>query len=122
MTDPLVEVVEQARRELRWATGGMTEEEKEEQRRTTEVKEMKLFVSSTFGLQREHALFYPKVIWHDNQAAIEFKIKGQVLRLCPSGENLRLQAYDGKALTAIRKTDPNFASRVIVALGDVLGL
>jgi hypothetical protein len=122
MTDSLVEAVEQARRDLRWATGGMTEEEKEEQRRTTEVKEMKLFVSSTFGLLREHALFYPKVIWHDNQAAVEFKIQGQVFRLCPSGEDLRLQGSDGKALTAIQKTDPNFASRVIVALGDALAL
>jgi hypothetical protein len=121
MTDPLIEAVEQARRELRWSAGGMTEEEKEDQRRKMEVKEMKLFMNS-FGLQREHALGYPKAIWSDNRAAIEFKIKGQVFRLYPSGDDLRLQTSDGKPLTDIRKTDPNFASRVIVALGDVLGL
>lgn len=120
MRDLLVAAIEQARRELRWAAGGMTEEEKEEERRTTEVKDMKLFVSSTFGLQREHILRYPKVVWYDNQAAIEFKIEGKVFRLCPSGDDFRLQTHDGRALTVIRKNDPNFASRVIVALGDVL--
>jgi hypothetical protein len=121
MTDPLIEAVEEARRELRWAAGGMTEEEKEDQRRIAEVKEMKLFMNS-FGLLREHALCYPKAIWSEDRAAIEFKIKGQVFRLYPSGDDLRLQTFDGKPLTEIRKTDPYFASRVIVAVGDVLGL
>ena len=51
MTDPLIEAVEEARRELRWAAGGMTEEEKEDQRRIAEVKEMKLFRRLHSGFQ-----------------------------------------------------------------------
>lgn len=120
MNELLVEAIEQARRDLRWAAGGMTEEEKEEQRRTTEVKEMKLFVSSAFGLTREHALYYPKVVWQDHQAAIVFKIEGQQFRLFPSGDDFRLQTLGGKTLATIGKTDQYFASRVIVALGDAL--
>jgi len=120
MRDVMVEAIERAKRDLRWAEGGMTEEEKEEQRRATEVKEMKLFLSSTFGLQREHLLWYPKVIWDNNQASIKFLIENKVFHLCPSGDDFRLEADDGKALTVIAKNDPYFASRVIVALGDML--
>ena len=120
MRDVMVEAIERAKRDLRWAEGGMTEEEKEEQRRATEVKEMKLFLSSTFGLQREHLLWYPKVVWYNNRASVEFLIEDKVFRLCPSGDDFRLETDDGKALTVIQNNDPNFASRVIVALGNVL--
>jgi hypothetical protein len=122
MKDDLKDLIREARRKLRKASGvPLTSEEEAEERHLAEIEEMKMFLFKTMS-----NLWFPlKVItvWTDTTVAGQFTVDGQIFELRKDGPCYRLFRIargSGFELARLDSSDPNFASRVLVAIDDAL--
>ncbi len=123
MKDELVELIQDARRTLRLASGiPLNPKEQAEDRRLKETKEMEMFVYEAFRFKVIYAL-KATVIWTSKGAALEMRADEQVFYLRKDKDAYALFAIDDQGrlereLLRIEGKDAIFASRVLVAIGD----
>ena len=117
----LQQLIQEARRELRRASGlPWTPQEIEEERRRTEMEAMDMFTFRTFRMRLMDALV-SKTVWTEEGAAAEFKAEGRIYRLRKRGSRYVLFAVNDAReieLISLDSSDEQFANRVLVAIGD----
>jgi hypothetical protein len=123
MKQDLLDLIEEARRKLRRASGiPLSPEENAEERRTAEIEEFDRSAFSTFG----YRLMIPSgfhVIWSDNAAVGQMTVDGRTFNLRRESQNYHLflsEADGDRELSQLQDSDPNFASRVLVAVANTL--
>jgi len=121
MNEELQKLVGEARRELRRASGTpLTPEESDEERRTAEIEEFDRFAYRTFGYRRMLPLKF-NVIWSEKGATGQMKVDDYTFNLHKDRESYRLfliEEHGERELSQLDGSDPNFANRVLVAIGD----
>jgi hypothetical protein len=121
MKDDLRELIQDARRAVRLASGvPLNPDEQAEERRLKETKEMNLFAYETFGFKLMDAL-KSTIIWTAKGATVEMRADEHVFHLRKDKGAYALFAIEDQAereLLRIDGKDPIFANRVLVAIGD----
>jgi hypothetical protein len=124
MKPELRALIEQARRELRRTSGlSLSPEEQAEERRLTEIDELEKFLYNTFRPR----LMFPlkaKVVWSQGGAAGQLTVDGATFHLRKEDENCYglfvIEEQEERELIKTESSDPQFANRVLVAIGDSL--
>ena len=121
MTVELPDLIKEARRELRRASGiPFTSEEQAEERRRTEIEQMMKLLVESLG----YRIMLPlrlEVIWTDKGATAQMTVDAHRFHLYKDRDCFCL--CDGeREIVTIKDQDPHFASRVLVAIGDTLAL
>ena len=121
MKDDLRELIQDARRAVRLASGlPLSPDEKAEERRLKETKEMDMFVFHAFKFNVMIAL-RATVIWTPSGAALEMQADGRGFHLRKNKDAFALFAIDDRGERELLRIDGNdriFANRVLVAIGD----
>jgi len=123
MEPELHELITQARRELRRTAGlPLSPEEQAEERRVAEMDELNRFLFDTLRLR----LMFPlkaKVIWSGSGAAGQLTVDGATFHLRKDKIWCWLFGVEEdkeRELIRIESSDPHFANRLLVAIGDSL--
>jgi len=123
MNAAVQKLIDEARREVRRASGlPLNSDELNEERRKTEMDELTKFVVKSL----DYRLMFPlevKFIWTDRGATAQMRVDDQLFHLCRLENRYGVFAIDGhgeRQLVMLEPSDPLFASRVLVALGDGL--
>jgi hypothetical protein len=123
MNEDLQKLITEARRELRRASGiSLSPEENEEERRKAEIEEFDRFAYRTFGYRLMLPLKF-HVVWNEKGAIGQMSVNGHIFNLRKHGENyhlLLIGEHGERELSQLEGSDPNFANRVLVAIGDIL--
>jgi hypothetical protein len=123
MDPDLRELMEQARRELRRASGlPLSPEEQAEERRLAEMDELNRFIFDTLRIR----LMFPlkaKVVWSQGGAAAQLTVDGATFHLRKDKKWCSLFVVEEdkeRELIKIENSDPHFADRVLAAISDSL--
>jgi hypothetical protein len=120
---PLQDLIKEARREFRRASGVFqTAEEQAEMRRKTEIEEMEMFLSKSLGFRMMFAL-PSKVIWTNHGATAQMTVDDQRFQLFKDHDGFYWFGVQGDGECELLKmpgSDPNFANRVLIAIDDTL--
>ena len=123
MNEELKRLIQEAKRELRQASGiPLTQEENDEERRTAEIGEFDRFAYRAFGYRRMLPLKF-NVIWDGMRAIGQMRVDDRTFNLRREREDFRLflvEPHRERELLQLESSDQNFASRVLVAVGDTL--
>ena len=125
MKSELQELIRNARKELRKASGlPLTSEEQNEDLRNTAVAELEKFTLSHLGVQVLIEL-RGQVIWTKKGPAAILKAENHIfhLRKEGDGDSYALFIIEGdveREIARIESCDPCFASRVLVAIGEAV--
>jgi hypothetical protein len=123
MNEDLKKLIQEANRELRQASGiPLTQEENDEVYRTAEIGEFDRFAYRTFGYRRMLPLKF-NVVWDEKSAIGQMSVDDRTFNLRREGEDFRLflvELQRERELLQLESSDQNFASRVLVAIGDTL--
>ena len=125
MKSELQELIRNARKELRKASGlPLTSEEQNENLRNTAVAELEKFTLSHLGVQVLIEL-RGKVIWTKKGPAAILKAENHIfhLRKEGDGDSYALFIIEGEVereIARIEARDPCFASRILVAIGEAV--
>jgi hypothetical protein len=123
MNEELQKLIVEAKRELRRASGiPLTPEENDDERRTAEIEEFNRFAYRTFGYCRMLPLKF-LVIWDEKNAIGQMSVDDRTFNLRRDGEKFSLflvQPHGERELSRLESADPNFANRVLTAIGDIL--
>jgi hypothetical protein len=123
MNEELQKLIQEARRELRRASGiNLTPEENDEERRTAEIEEFDRFAYSAFGYRLMIPLKF-QVLWSEKGAIGQMRADGHTFNLRREGESYHLFIIepDGeRELLQVEGSDSHLASRVLRAIGDSL--
>ena len=123
MQKKLRELIQEARRELRRASGvPLTPEEQAEELRRAELARMENFLFEALRIRIMDQLL-PKVIWTDSGVIAQFTVDNHDFRLRNRGENYCLSDIEGnreRELLKMHGSDKDFAHRLLVAIGDAL--
>ena len=121
MNQELQDMIREARRNLRRASGiSLSSEEQAEEQRTLEIARMEKFIHEALGIRIMFSLT-PKVVWTENGATAQFSVGDHNFQLYKDGKSYRLSDTEGDRpceLLNISGSDPNFSNRVLVAVGD----
>jgi hypothetical protein len=121
MKDDLRELIQDARRAVRLASGvPLSPDEQAEERRLKDTKEMNLFVYEAFRFKVMNSL-KSTVIWTPMGAALEMRTDEHVFHLRKDRDAYGLFAIEDRRereLLRINGNDPIFANRALVAIGD----
>ncbi len=123
MDTQLQYLIEEARRTMRTAAGQpLSPEDIEQVRREAEVKKLEDFVVATLGFR---ILLPLKATWSwtDKGAAARFKVNDRVFQLRRDGGGKQYSLFamlesGERELIRLSASDPLFASRILVAMGD----
>ena len=125
MHQDIIELIAEARRELRRASGlPLSTEEQAEENQRREMDEMSTFIFDKFRVRRL-APFKATTVWAGHGAAAEFSTPGKKFLLRKTGHVFRLSAMEGdgeREVAAIEPSDPQFVNKVLVAIGDNSGV
>jgi hypothetical protein len=117
------ELIQEAKREIRRASGvPLTEEDQIEERRLNEMKEMNQFIFDVFRIRLMGPL-KAIVIWTGTEAATELTVERKVFHIRKKKNCYALFAIEehgDRLLVEIEASDPLFASRVLVHIGESL--
>jgi hypothetical protein len=123
MNDKLPEIIREARRALRRASGiPPTPDEQFEERRKAELETMERFVYDKFSIQAGFALG-ASVFWTEDGVAAKFFVHEKTFFLRKDKNEYRLTAsetFGERELLRLSATDPQFCNRVLVAIGDLM--
>lgn len=123
MNDKLPEIIREARRALRRASGvPPTPNEQFEERRKAELEAMEMFVYDKFRIQVGLALG-ASVVWTEDGVAAKFSVNEKTFFLRKDKKDYRLTASETlgeRDLLQLSATDPQFCNRVLVAIGDAM--
>jgi hypothetical protein len=123
MSPELRELIQEARRGLRKASGlPMSPEDLAEERRKAEIDELEKFIYTTFR-PRLMLPLKAKVVWSGSDAAAQLTVDSATFHLRKNKNDYALLAIEEngqRELTRIEGSDPQFANRVLVAIGDAL--
>jgi hypothetical protein len=121
MKDDLRELIQDARRAVRLASGTpLSPDEQAEEHRLKETADMNLFVYEAFRFKVMNAL-KATVIWTPSGAALEMQADEHLFHLRKDNGTYALLAIEHRGereLLRIDGKDPIFANRVLVAIGD----
>jgi hypothetical protein len=121
MNAELQELIRDARKDLRKASGlPLTPEEENEDLRKAALDELENFILRQMGV-RLTMLLNIRVAWIENGPAVTFDAEGQVFRMRKDNCSYILRVLDGggeREIARIEGSDPNFTSRVLVAMDD----
>jgi len=118
-------LIRDARKELRKASGlPLTPEEQDEEFRSAAITELEKFMFTVFGVKRMMA-FGVKFAWIEQGAAAQLNADDKAFRLRKDGKNdsyiLSIVEIDREREVArIKGSDPHFANRVLVTIGDAV--
>ena len=117
----LNELIAKARIDLRKQAGLLSTEEQEQERRKAEIEALEMEVLPKLGV-RAHLELLASAEWTSHGAAIILKAAGETFHLRKADSNTyQLQHIDGHQeaeIARVKASDPHFASRVLVAIGD----
>ena len=123
MKDKLPEIIQEARRALRRASGiALTPEEQFEERRKAEIEVMEMFVFDKFRIQVGFALG-ASVVWTEDGVAANFSVNEKTFFLRKDKKDYRLTASEisgERELLRLGAADPQFCNKVVVAIGDAI--
>jgi hypothetical protein len=123
MSSELSELIRDARKELRQASGApLTPEEREEDVRKAAVVKLEKFMVSRLGIQRLLPL-HGEFIWTEKGPTAILEAEDRIfhLRKDAEGDSYPLFILEGdgeREIARFEAKDPYFASRVLVAIAD----
>ena len=108
----LRDLIREARRELRRASGvPLTAEEQAEKQRTLEIARMQKFLHEALGVRIMFSLL-PRVIWTEEGATARFTVESQRFQNYKDGDRYRLFDTGGDGMAACRLSfNPKLAAR-----------
>jgi hypothetical protein len=123
MNDMLPEVIREARRALRRASGiALTPTEQSEEHQNSKLEAMQMFVFDKFRV-RGMAALTALIVWTDDGVAAKFTANGKTffLRECEKDYSLSASEKKGeRELLRLSAGDPQFSNRIFVAIGDAM--
>jgi hypothetical protein len=123
MDQKLTDGIAGAKRELRKRSGESTSDDQEAEREAAAIDAAAIDSVEDWMFRKfeAHVLLAlgAEVIWTGTEPLIQFTVDGHIFNLLKDGETYPL-IHDGKTLTTIPADDPEFANRVIVAVGGVV--
>jgi len=125
MGTKLQDIIGDARRELRKASGlALTPEQQLEERQKAELWAMNKFLANKFDILQRLELNVTAAITSDQSVAAMFLAEEKHFRLVRnSNKECALSLVDsagGRELIRLPENDPQFANKILVAIGDAL--
>jgi len=127
MSTKLQEIISDARRELRRASGlALTPEQELEERQKVEIWAMNKFLVDKFGIHQRLELNLKAAIASDQSVVGMFYAEDKEFRLTRNSNKectfSLLDSAGDRELVQLAEDDPQFANRILVAIGDALSL
>jgi hypothetical protein len=124
MTTELQDFIRDAHLELRKAAGQLSPEEQEEELRKAAVSKLQGFVLRKLGVTLPITLD-SETAWTEKGPVAIFKAEGRVVHLRKAGDNdtymlFLVEGDSEREIARIEGSDQLFASRFLVAVGDVV--
>ena len=125
MEQDLQELIRDARKELRKASGvPLTEDEESEDRRKAALDKLEGFILLKLGV-RLTILLNVKVVWSEKGPAVTLDADGHAFHVRKGNDNRSylLLSVDGdkeREIATIEASDPIFASRVLMAIDEAV--
>jgi hypothetical protein len=121
----LQEIISDARRELRKASGlALTPEQQLEERQKVELWAMNKFLANKFDIHQRLELNLTAAIAGDQSVVATFLVEDRHFRLVRNSNKecnlLLIDSAGDRELTHLSEDDPQFANKILVAIGDNL--
>src|SRR5215469_10063729 len=125
MDRKLQEIISDARRELRKASGlALTPEQQREEQQRAELWAMNKFLSNKFDIHQRLELNLKAAIGSDQSVVAMFQAEDKHFRLARNGNKectlFFLDSTGDRELIHLPESDPQFTNKILVAIGDVL--